>query len=139
MNLRTALAGVLAKDPRYSFPAYQFVFESLDYAKTLKRRRLEGSPRRPRSGQDDALPVTGQELCWAALELARMQYGLLALAVLGQWGLRSTSDVGNIVYNLIDSGDFEMSPGDSRGDFDDVFDFEEAFRRKFVLALDDVA
>ena len=59
--------------------------------------------------------------------------------MLGQWGIHTTSDLGEIVYNLIASGDLEKSPADSRADFDRVFDFEEALRRDFVLALDDVA
>jgi uncharacterized repeat protein (TIGR04138 family) len=61
------------------------------------------------------------------------------MAVLNQWGIRQTSDLGEIVYNLIRSGDLEKSPNDSRADFDHVYEFEEAFRRDFVLALDDVA
>jgi uncharacterized repeat protein (TIGR04138 family) len=61
------------------------------------------------------------------------------MVVLNQWGIRATSDLGEIVFNLIASGDLEKSPSDSRADFDRVFDFEEALRRDFVLALDDVA
>ena len=61
------------------------------------------------------------------------------MTVLKQWGLRSTSDIGEMVYNLIASGDLEKTPKDARSDFDDVYDFEAAFRRDYVLALDDVA
>ena len=53
--------------------------------------------------------------------------------------MRSTSDIGEIVYNLIASGDLKKTPTDSRADFDNVFDFEAVFRRNYVLALDDVA
>ncbi len=63
----------------------------------------------------------------------------MALTVLNLWGIRSTSDLGNIVYNLIGSGDLEKTSSDSRADFDDVFDFETALRRDYVLALDEVA
>ena len=71
--------------------------------------------------------------------LALRQYGLLAMTVLAHWGIRSTSDVGDIVYNLIETGDLEKTPSDSRSDFDNVFDFESALRRDYVVALDDVA
>lgn len=146
MSLRDDLAGVLARDPRYSVQAYAFVFEALEHTKQLKRRGLLGaaparpSPhtrrtRRPARAQH----VTGRELCEGARDLALRLYGFLALTVLGQWGLRSTSDIGNIVYNLIAVGDMEKTPEDSRADFDDVFDFEEALRRGYTLALDDVA
>ena len=71
--------------------------------------------------------------------MALAQYGLMAKAVLRKWGIRSTSDLGEIVYNLIASGDLEKTPADSRSDFDDVFDFEETLVRDFTLTLDDVA
>jgi uncharacterized repeat protein (TIGR04138 family) len=64
---------------------------------------------------------------------------MMALTVLNLWGLRSTSDLGEIVYNLIASGDLEKTPSDARADFDAVFDFETEFRRNYVLALDEVA
>ena len=43
------------------------------------------------------------------------------MTVLALWGIRSTSDIGEIVYNLIASGDLEKTPSDSRADFDNVF------------------
>jgi uncharacterized repeat protein (TIGR04138 family) len=63
----------------------------------------------------------------------------MALTVLNLWGIRSTSDLGEIVFNLIASGDLEKTPADSRSDFDRVFDFETALRRDYILALDEVA
>ena len=139
MSLRDDLAGVLAHDPRYSIHAYAFVFEALEYTKkSLKNRR----PARSRSSgkSPGALRhVSGRELCEGARQLALEQYGLMALTVLNLWGIRSTSDLGEMVFNLIASGDLEKTPSDSRADFDDVFDFETAFRRNYVLALDEVA
>ncbi len=138
MSLRDELAGVLARDPRYSIHAYAFVFEGLEYTKTLKKRSEVMS--RPRSRRNSKQRhVTGSELCEGVRLLALANYGLLAMAVLNQWGIRTTSDLGEIVYNLIGSGDLEQSPSDSRADFDNVYDFEAAFRRDVVLALDDVA
>ncbi len=138
MSLRDELAGVLARDPRYSIHAYAFVFEALEYTKGLKKR-LQARPR-PRGRQTPKTRhVSGRELCEGARLLALSHYGLLAIAVLNQWGIRTTSDFGEIVYNLISSGDLEKSSSDSRTDFDLVYDFEVAFRRDFVLALDDVA
>jgi uncharacterized repeat protein (TIGR04138 family) len=139
MSLRDDLAGVLARDSRYPIQAYSLVFESLEHAKFLRKRaRAKARARRGRL-PTQTQHVTGRELCEGLRDLALKQYGLMALAVLAQWGLRSTSDIGEIVYNLIASGDFEKTPSDSRADFDDVFDFEDALRRKYVLALDDVA
>ena len=139
MSLRDDLAGVLARDSRYSIHAYAFLFESLEYAKALKKRsHARNRPRRARPG-GPTRHVNGRELCEGVRDLALKQYGLMALAVLAQWGIRSTSDVGNIVYNLIASGDLERTESDARADFDNVFDFEVALRRDYIVALDDVA
>jgi uncharacterized repeat protein (TIGR04138 family) len=139
MSLRDELAGVLARDPRYSIHAYAFIFEAIEYTKNLKKRVQARTRSRGGRPLKKSRHVTGRELCEGARLLALSHYGLLAMTVLNQWGIRSTSDLGEIVYNLIRSGDLEKSPNDSRADFDHVFDFEVAFRREFVLALDDVA
>ena len=47
-------------------------------------------------------------------------------------GTASTSDIGEIVYNLIASGDLDKTPADQRSDFDDVFDFATALRPKIT-------
>ena len=61
-------------------------------------------------------------------ESSLRQYGLLAATVLAHWGLRSTSDIGDIVFNMIVAGDLEKTESDSRSDFDNVFDFTTAFQ-----------
>ncbi|MFW6171745.1 MAG: Minf_1886 family protein, partial [Planctomycetota bacterium] len=66
-------------------------------------------------------------------QLALEQFGLMARVVLNSWGIRSTGDVGEIVYNLIGIGMMKKSPSDRREDFEDVFDFEEAFEREFKI------
>jgi uncharacterized repeat protein (TIGR04138 family) len=138
MSLRDELAGVLARDPRYTIQAYVFVFEALEYTKTLKKRiHTRAKSRGGRAGA--SRHVSGRELCEGARLLALSQYGFLAITVLAQWGIHSTSDIGEIVYNLIASGDLERAPDDSRADFDCVFDFEDALKRDYVLAMDDVA
>jgi uncharacterized repeat protein (TIGR04138 family) len=136
MSLRDDLAGVLARDPRYHIDAYVFVFEALEYAKLHVKRR-EGA--RPRGKAAAARHVNGRELCEGARQLALERYGLMALTLLNLWGIRSTSDLGEIVYNLIASGDLEKTPADARSDFDHVFDFETEFRRNYVLVLGEVA
>src|SRR5947209_159742 len=137
MSLRDDLAGVLARDSRYSVHAYAFLFEALEFTKNLKKKaqRARGRGRAGASSRH----VTPRELCSGARDLALRQFGLLAMTVLSQWGISSTSDFGEIVFNLIASGDLEKTPTDSRADFDNVFEFEEALRRGYVLPLDEVA
>lgn len=137
MSLRDDLASVIARDSRYSIHAYIFVFEAIEYTKKL--RFAEPSERSRRVKAKKVRHVTGKELCEGAAHLALSQYGLLAMGVLAQWGLRTTSDLGNVVYNLIASGDLERTPTDSRSDFDGVYDFHEVFKKNFVFTMDDVA
>ncbi len=151
MNLRDQLARVIARDPRYSIESYAFVLESLKRARTRKLKEQRKQRDRDRAARArkraQALPagkaetepaghVTGSELCQAARRLALRYYGLMAITVLNEWGIRSTSDIGEIVYNLIASGDLDKTPNDKRSDFDDVFDFAKALRPKSLLEDD---
>ena len=137
MSLRDDLARVLARDPRYPIQAYAFVLEALEFTKQQKRRsQTRHRPRRSRP-VEASHHVTGRELCEGVRCLALRQYGFLALTVLNQWGIHATSDLGEIVYNLIASGDLEKTAADSRSDFNGVFDFESDLRRNFVLTLDE--
>jgi uncharacterized repeat protein (TIGR04138 family) len=77
--------------------------------------------------------VTGQDLCHALRHLALDQYGYLAKLVLANWGIHKTGDFGEIVYNLIKIGKMSKSDNDRRADFDDVFEFDQAFVREFVI------
>ena len=154
MSLRDQLPRIIAGDPRYTIEGYAFVLEALHHARHHKLKALArfrdqagtaspGDKARPRRSRGQRSPqsghVTGRELCEAVRKLALRQYGLLAVTVLGHWGIRSTSEIGDIVYNMIATGDLEKTPSDSRSDFDNLFDFETALRPKLVLSKDDVA
>ena len=69
-------------------------------------------------------------------KLALRQYGLLAATVLAHWGVRSTSDIGEVVYNMIAAGDLEKTAADSRTDFDNVFEFDTAFKAGVAAPAD---
>ncbi|AGA31129.1 Minf_1886 family protein [Singulisphaera acidiphila] len=142
MSLRDDLAEVLSRDPRYPIQAYAFVLEALESTKIDKKKsraRVQPRGKAPKKGLAASRHVTGRELCEGARRLALDHYGLMAISVLALWNIRSTSDIGEIVYNLIASGDLEKTPTDSRADFDNVFTFDEALRRNYVMALDEVA
>ena len=81
--------------------------------------------------------VTGQQLCEAIRQFALEQYGYMAKDVLASWGIHKTGDFGEIVFNLIRIGQMRKTPDDRREDFDDVYDFETAFRRGFKITPPD--
>ena len=137
MSLCADLAGVLARDPRYSIEAYAFVFEALEYTKSARRRTREKVRTRVKASRKSH-HVTGRELCEGARRLLLDRYGFMALEVLRNWGIHSTLDIGEIVYNLIDAGELEKLPSDTRADFDGVYEFEQAFRLTFAVPLDEI-
>jgi uncharacterized repeat protein (TIGR04138 family) len=149
MSLRNQLPRIIACDPRFPVEAYAFVLEALDHARIQKLnamgRRAPDKPPAPAPGKGRSRSrgrrtprvshVTGRELCDSVRKLALSQYGLLAATVLGHWGIRSTSDIGDIVYNMIATGDLEKTPSDSRADFNNVFEFATALRPKLAIDL----
>ena len=121
---------LLERDSRYKLEAYQFVRDALQYAQEELRM---GQQQPPSDDPQADAHLTGQQLCEAIRLLAVDQFGLMARIVLNNWGVHSTSDFGEIVYNLIDIGLMKKSASDRREDFNDVFDFVEAFEREFKI------
>ena len=116
----SALDPVLTADPRYSRGAYEFLREALEHTQTdlvLK----EGKPRH----------VSGPELLDGIRALALDQFGPMALTVLDDWGVRTCSDWGEIVFNLIEHQVLTKTDRDSKADFQGGYDFYDAFRKPF--------
>ncbi|TWT76448.1 hypothetical protein CA13_69420 [Planctomycetes bacterium CA13] len=129
-----AIRDLLVEDPRYRIEAYQFIREALHFAH--ENFDIDGEndlAESIRKGQTGPKHVTGQQLCEACRRYATDQYGFLAKMVLGNWGIRSTSDFGDLVYNLIRIEQMRKSETDRREDFDDVYDFGDAFEPEFEL------
>jgi uncharacterized repeat protein (TIGR04138 family) len=111
---------IMAADRRYARDAYVFVSESLGY--TVQRSGRVGH-------------VTGQELCEGLAEFALGQFGRLARSVLEGWGIRSSEDIGEIVFRMVEVGLLRKTEEDRREDFVGALDFDEAFDRGFELHL----
>ncbi len=114
---------IVQDDSRYGPQAYYFIFDALDY--TL-------------SQMDRARHVTGPELLKGIRGYAIDQFGFLAGTVLTEWGVRSTTDFGEIVFKLVEAGLLSRSEHDTLDDFRDVYPFDEAFDRDFRKSLADV-
>lgn len=137
-NTKDPLAALLVEDRRYKRDAYCFVFESLRFAhEVLGFGEDQSSEPLPDLPEDpEKLPerhVTGQELCEAIRQYALHLYGYMAKTVLNTWGLYTTGDFGEIVFNLIRAKQFRKTAQDSRADFDDVYEFDEAFCKNFQI------
>ena len=134
------IAKLLQEDRRYTFEAYVFIFEALHYAQNVLQMGAESPsepPHQPAAESEETQAerhVTGQELCEAIRRYALAQYGYMAKTVLNSWGIRGTSDFGEIVFNLIRAGQMRKTPADTRVDFDNVYDFDTAFQQGFKIA-----
>ena len=139
------IAQLLQEDKRYAFEAYVFVFEALRYAQDelgLGAEVVSESEEEETSseGERSSRPqrhLTGQELCEAIRLFALEQYGYMAKCVLNQWGVQSTGDFGEIVFNLIRIGEMRKTENDRREDFDDVYDFDEGLVKQFQIEMPD--
>jgi len=100
------------KDSRYKPDAYEFIIQALWF--TQKRLKKSGH-------------VSGRELLGGIRELALEQYGPLTRTVLEHWGIKKTQDFGEIVFNMIEAGLLGKTEEDSRNDFNDIYDFAQAF------------
>ena len=122
---------LLKQDQRYHIEAYQFVREALAYA----QETIKSSP--PSATGENH--ITGQQLCEAIRLYSLEQFGFMAKTVLNSWGVHSTGDFGEIVYNLIRIKHMKKSSTDRREDFDDVYDFATSFEPVFELVNHDEA
>jgi uncharacterized repeat protein (TIGR04138 family) len=104
------------RERRFDERAYLFVLAALEYhqARLTERRH-----------------ISGRELAEACRDLAIDRYGVLARIVLEHWGIRSSADIGDVVFTLVDLELLMSQSTDSREEFADVFDFDRVFDSEY--------
>jgi uncharacterized repeat protein (TIGR04138 family) len=112
---------VVLVDPRYQREAYCFLREALDYTQKAISKANRGKLRH----------VTGQELLAGIRAYALGRYGPMTLTLLHEWGIHSCADFGELVFNLVEQNVLSKTETDSRADFREGYDFEEAFAKPF--------
>ena len=105
------LARIRRREKRYHERGYLFVLAAIEFLQERLPQRRH---------------VSGSELAWACRDLALQQYGLTARTVLAHWGIRTTRDIGEMVYALVEASLLSTQPGDRVEDFDGVYDFTDA-------------
>jgi len=122
INFSETVEQICETDLRFSSDAYHFVQEGLNHTlKSLKR-----------GGQHAHRHVSGQELLHGLREFALKEYGPMSKAVLNEWGIKTTDDIGQIVFNLVSASVLGKNDTDSPNDFKNVFTFDDAFVKPFV-------
>ena len=101
---------IVAKDSRYNARAYALLLDVVHY--------LSG---------EDGRHVSGEDILDEFKERALDQYGPLTYTVLTEWGLQSTEDIGEMMFNLTDSKRIGKDDDDSPESFTGGYDFKETF------------
>lgn len=112
------------REPRFDERAYLFVLAALEYCQQRMEERRH---------------ISGRELALSCRDLALERFGVMARVVLDHWGVRCSADIGDVVFTLVDLGLLMSQPSDTRDEFVEVFDFDQAFEREYpwsgVLAV----
>lgn len=114
---------ILRKDNRYKKQAYSFILASLEVARHITKKSKH---------------VTARELLEGFKVLAQKEFGIMAKTVLESWGIKTTDDVGEIVFNLIEVGILSKTEEDQKEDFYNVFDFNEVFVQKYRFPANEI-
>jgi uncharacterized repeat protein (TIGR04138 family) len=129
MDFEEAIRQLCHKDKRYTPQAYQLVRMSLDVAQKnvhgeIKKNKIQVNRH-----------VTGPQLIEGFRQHVIETYGPMSFTILHNWGIKKSVDVGNIVFNIIETGMFGRSDDDTLEDFENVIDFKEAFMKPFEPQL----
>lgn len=122
MQFEQSIVSIMKRDRRFDPSAYFFLKEALDF--TLKRFS--------ESHGNESRHVSGAELLSGFRDHALEQYGPMASTLMNEWGLKRCQDVGDMVFHLIEEQVFGKQDSDSKEDFSEVFDFQEALTSPFL-------
>jgi uncharacterized repeat protein (TIGR04138 family) len=118
VGFQEAVDGIVKKDTRYHREAYVFLRDALEA--TLKRRK--------KARKETLSPHLGATELLDGFRMHSLQeFGPMAIMVLDHWGVRSSEDVGNMVFNLVEAGIFGKTDEDTIERFREGYDFTDAF------------
>lgn len=119
-SLEDIVDAIVAKYPEYAPDAYFFMTQALD-ASVKRFRKPDSDPH-----------LSAEELYLGFCATALEEYGPMALLVLEHWGIESSKDVGELVYNLIEFGVFGRRSGDYREQFSSLPPLRKLLDEPFV-------
>jgi uncharacterized repeat protein (TIGR04138 family) len=121
VNFDEAVEQILAHDARFHRDAYGFMREALDFTQKIIGTKNQGKVRH----------VTGRELLDGLRQYALQQFGPMTVTVFEEWGIRNCKEFGDIVFNMVEIGLLAKTEKDNRDDFQDGYDFADAFVKPF--------
>lgn len=122
IQFEESVASILRREPRYDAQAYFFLKDALDF--TLRRFSAEA--------EGHGRHVSGEELLGGFRDFALEQFGPMASTLMVEWGVEECSDVGNMVFEMIEEQVFGKQESDCRADFEGSFEMLVALREPFL-------
>ena len=122
-----AVDHIRAQAPSYRREAYGFVVAALGHTVDALPADRRADPERRH--------LSGQELLRGTVDLARREFGLMAPTVFREWGVLSSTDVGEIVFQLVEAGQLSARGEDRREDFAGGIDLERALSEAMDLGV----
>lgn len=122
MHFDQALKNISQRDRRFDIAAYYFLKQALDYTVS------EYAKKDPEASQH----VTAADLLFGFRDLALREFGPMAASLFSEWGVTCCSDIGDMVFLLIEEGMFGKQDSDNRNDFAELYDFKEVFTAPYL-------
>ncbi len=119
------------EDARFAYEAYDFVGDAVKFTQDRLGRAAD------RTDPDEDRHISGAELLRGTVDLAIREFGMMAPVVFKLWGVKSTDDVGELVFKLIKVKLLSKSDRDEPNDFRDLFDLHQTLADGFALTLGD--
>ena len=124
LTFDSTLALILAKDSRFHREAYLFVKDALDHTQKMVVKE----------SREQLRHVSGQELLEGIRSCALVHFGPMTEMVFAEWGVNRCEDFGEIVFNMVEIGLLGKTEEDRREDFQNGYNFHDAFRKPFLPA-----
>lgn len=118
--MKDIIDSILQARSEYKREAYYYV-----------ARAIESLHDKIREEENRRRHISGRELVDGMISLAKEDYGYLAYAVFEEWGIRTTEDIGTIVFLMVEEGILAAQSSDSKKDFKDVCDLKKAFEEEY--------
>ncbi len=109
----TPIEDIVQKNGCYPREAYILVNKALLFTRKKMKRSM--------------VHVSGQELAFGFKDFMNEEYGPMAPFVLEKLNIQETLDIGRIVYIMIEHGLMRKEKEDRLEDFEDAYDFKDAF------------
>ncbi|MDB4054965.1 hypothetical protein N8314_01605 [Akkermansiaceae bacterium] len=116
-----AVEAISSEHQGYDSGAYYFLKDTLDFT---VRRVMESNDGKHRH-------VAASELLIGFRDLAIQEFGPMASTMMTEWGIKSCSDIGAMVFQLIEEGVFGKQDSDTLEDFSEIFPLIETLEAPF--------